>query len=268
MEVDLYRSAVVQWFRFVACSESSLKSFEPRIQLSHHSWPHPGTSELSSESHWHLRSHLVQGMGYAPSSETRTLLQGGQLHDQMVHSLVLLLIEFLPLLLRWSPWCISLAHQVHELLSTCCPRGWHQVCTLQGVKVDPLLVREACGIPQKSTMLHHRVVDPRRIVVCHGNFVGLQKGIPCLRKGTSYSYSIPSLPIQGKNCKWICARSPIFQTSNSRMEIEQSWKPLLLDDMVAWFLPICSKPQDQTKTTKVFQACFHVLLFPLIFFAH
>ena len=62
----------------------------------------------------------------------------------------------------------------------------------------------------------------------------------------------------------------LFQTSNSRMEIEQSSKPLLLDDMVAWFLPICSKPQDQTKTTKVFQAyaCFHVLLFPLIFFAH
>ena len=107
-------------------------------------------------------------------------------------------------------------------------------------------------------------------VLDHHKIPCLQKGIPCLRKGTSYSYSIPSLPIQGKICKWICARSPIFQTSNSRMEIEQSWKPLLLDDMVAWFLPICSKPQDQTKTTKVFQAyaCFHVLLFPLIFFAH
>ena len=130
-------------------------------------------------------------------------------------------------------------------------------------------------------------------VLDHHKIPCLQKGIPCLRKGTSYSYSIPSLPIQGKTCQWICtsghlflshvhavgqfdfnpiqiefAPDVLFQTSNSRMEIEQSSKPLLLDDMVAWFLPICSKPQDQTKTTKVFQACFHVLLFPLIFFAH
>ena len=72
-----------------------------------------------------------------------------------------------------------------------------------------------------------------------------------------------NLPIQGKTCHEF-APDVLFQTSNSRMEIEQSWKSLLLDHggIVS---PFVQNHRTKPKTTKVFEACFHVLLFQLIF---